>query len=141
MPIKNKKETVRRWVIGIWQNCDFRLMEELASEDYIYETPGRGELSNELFRDFVTKVQSGFQDFNITIDFQIQEGGIVVTRGTNRGTHRASFFGIDPTGNSIEASWVLITRFRDDLILKECEIYDVFATLLQLGAIESPFLL
>ena len=138
MSTENNKETVRRWIIGIWNSGDFGLIEELASEDYVYEAPSHGEIRGDAFRDFVAEVRSAFPDLNNTIESQISEGEIVVTRGTTRGTHQGPFGQLAPTGKSVSVPWVFFTRFQDGRILEDWEIYDGLGMMTQLGMELKP---
>jgi steroid delta-isomerase-like uncharacterized protein len=138
MPTESNKEIVRRWITGIWNHGDFGLIDELASEAHVFGSPGHGELRGEGFREFVTEVRSAFPDLNNTIENQISEGDIVVTRGITRGTHQGSFGAIAATGKSVAVPWVMFTRIQDGRILEDWELYDGLGMMTQLGVVSPP---
>lgn len=133
----NLKAIARRWILGIWDQADFQLIDELASDQYSYDAPGQGPMGSKAFRDFVTAVRTAFPDLQNSIDSQVAEGDIVVTRGTTRGTHQGAFAGLPPTGRSIAVPWVIFTSFANGRIVGDSEIYDVLGMMTQLGAIPA----
>lgn len=138
MSSEAKKETVRRWLAGIWDDGNTELLQELATEDYGYSYPGQDILQGEAFVGFVDSIRSAIPDLTNAIHEQVVDGDTVVTRGTTHGTHQGSFGDIGPSGNSIEVPWVMFTRMSDGRISKEWEIFDSLAFMTQLGAVPSP---
>jgi steroid delta-isomerase-like uncharacterized protein len=55
-----------------------------------------------------------------------------------RGTHRGDFFGLEPTGRTVELSVVIIVDFRDGRIAGERLYYDLASLLRQLGTRTIP---
>jgi hypothetical protein len=102
------KATARRWVLGVSDDGNLALLDELASPSYSYSAPVRPDLRGEAFKALVAEMQAGFPDKRNTIDYQIAEGRRVVTRGTTRGRHRGDFGGIAATGRQIAVPWVII---------------------------------
>ncbi len=137
MEVDAMKATVRRWILGIWDDGNFALMDELASPAYSYSAPGRSGLKGEAFKALVVEMRVGFPDKRNTIDFQIAEGNMVVTRGVTHGTHRGDFEGITATGRRIAVPWVIITEFGGGKIASDWEIYDVLAVMQQLGVMPA----
>ena|SRR5688572_22579664 len=133
-----QKATARRWISGIWDQGNLGLIDELAVSDrYIYQVPGQEGLRGQSFKDFVSTVRAAFPDLRNTIESQVGEGDLVVTRGTTRGTQRGSFAGIAPTGKSIEVPWVIFTSFQNGRIVADWEIYDALGMMTQLGALTA----
>ena len=132
------KETTRRWITEVWDNGNFALFEEMAAENYTFRLPRPDKTEKGGFRDLLGSFRSAFPDLNNTIEEQVVEGSVVVTRGTTRGTHRAPLGEIPATGRSVEVPWMMITRFEGDLIVEDREIYDEFGLMAQLGVIPGP---
>jgi predicted ester cyclase len=82
--------------------------------------------------------RSVFPDLDWRIDDLIAEGDKVVARTTMRGTHEGPFFGIPPTGRSVEMVGVHIMRIADDRIVEHWGSNDDLGLMRQLGAIPSP---
>jgi steroid delta-isomerase-like uncharacterized protein len=131
------KAIAKRWILGIWDQADFQLIPELASDDYSYDAPNQGPMGSEAFRTFVTALRTAFPDLQNTIESQVAEGDVVVTRGTTRGTHQEAFGGLAPTGRRIAVPWVMFTTFANGRIIGDSEIYDVLGMMTQLGAVPS----
>ena len=132
------KDLVRHWITGIWDNGDKDLFRELATDDYVYSFPGEAGLRGNAFLAYADSVRAAIPDLKNTIEEQIGEGDMVITRGTTRGTSLGAFGDIPPSGNSIEVSWVMFTRLEDGRITEEWEIFDTFAFMTQLGAVSTP---
>jgi steroid delta-isomerase-like uncharacterized protein len=132
------KDTTRRWITGIWDNGDLSLIEEMTAEGYAFRLPRPDTTGREAFPDLVNAFRTAFPDLNNTIEEQVVEGSIVVTRGTSRGTHQAPFGDLPATGKAIEVPWMMITRFEGDLIVEDREFYDEFGLMMQLGVIPEP---
>lgn len=138
MTSETQKATTRRWILGIWDKGEFGLIDDLAASDrYVYKVPGQESLRGQSFRDFVSTVRAAFPDLRNTIETQVSEGDLVVTRGTTRGTHRGSFLGVAPTEKTVEVPWVIITLFEGGRIAEDWEIYDGLGLMTQLGAIPA----
>src|SRR6266851_1937312 len=69
------------------------------------QPPGR-----ELYKQFIVRVRAAFPDFNATIEDQIAEGDLIVTRWTGHGTHQGTHMGILPTGNQMSVTGIVIYR-------------------------------
>ena len=54
--------------------------------------------------------RSAFPDVLFTVEDQIAEGNMVVTRWTARGTHKGVFRGIPPTGKHAMTTGISVTR-------------------------------
>jgi len=129
------KDVVRRWIIGTWDEGNVALLDEFATPNYVYRAPGDEELDGKALQEYSASIRSAFPDLNNTIEMQVAEGDVVVTRGTTRGTHEGSFAGIAPTGEQIALPWVFITRFENGRIAEDWELYDALGLMQQLGAI------
>jgi steroid delta-isomerase-like uncharacterized protein len=132
------KAMVRRWINGIWDQADFALFDELASDQYVYEAPGHGSMRGKQFQDFVLALRGSFPDLRNTIEEQVSEGNTVVTRGTTiTGTQRTAFGEIPSTGKAAAVPWVLFTAVEDGRIVRDWELYDALGMLTQLGVMPS----
>jgi steroid delta-isomerase-like uncharacterized protein len=79
-----------------------------------------------------------FPDLNVTVEDEIAEGEMVVTRWTIRGTHQGDLEGIAPPGQQIELEGITIHRIEGGKIVEEWERYDNLGMMQQLGAVPSP---
>lgn len=76
-----------------------------------------------------------FPDLEWRIDDLIAEGDKVVARTTMRGTHQGAFFGLPPTGKTVEMAGIHILRIADGRIAEHWGTNDDLSLMRQLGAI------
>jgi len=86
-------------------------------------------------KELVNFYRNAFPDLSNTIEEQIAEGNKVVTRGTTRETHQGPLGNIPASGKRIAVPWVMITRFDEEKIAEELEVYDALDFMQQIGAI------
>lgn len=132
------KETTQRWIHGIWDNQDLALLDELASPDYVYRVPGQEDVHADALPELLAGLHAAFPDLHNTIEQQVAEDGIVVTRGTTHGTNLGPYGEMEATGKTIALPWILITRFDQGRIVEDWELYNELTFETQLGIISSP---
>ena len=86
---------------------------------------------------FVTIYRNAFPDLHFVIEEQIAEGDVVASRWTGTGTQKGELGGMPPSGRSVNISGVATDRFRDGKVVESWGIFDQFAMLQQLGAMQS----
>jgi ketosteroid isomerase-like protein len=76
------------------------LVDELLAPDYVSHAPGEPELKRgpEDIKEVVRAYHSAFPDLTYTVEKQVAEGDMVVTRWTVRGTHQGELMGVPPSG-------------------------------------------
>ncbi len=79
-----------------------------------------------------------FPDTQITVEDQIAEGDLVVTRWTARGTHQGELMGVPPSSNRATVEGITINRIADGKIAESWANYDALGMMQQIGAIPSP---
>jgi predicted ester cyclase len=78
-------------------------------------------------------VRTTFPDFQLTIEAQIGEGELVVTRVTGRGIHQGTWLGISPRGTPIVVTGINIDRVLNGKIVEHWGEANTVGMLLQLG--------
>jgi predicted ester cyclase len=79
-----------------------------------------------------------FPDIQTTINDIVAEGDKVVTRWTNRGTHRAEWMGAAPTGRQVTYSGISIDRIASGRVVESWRTSDQLGLLQQIGAVSIP---
>lgn len=128
-----RKRTAKRWIHGLFDEANFDLIGELAADGWRYRANG-DVYDATTIQDFVRTLRTAMPDLNNTVEEQVVEGDVVATRGITRGTHQAALGEIGATGKSVEVPWMIFTRFENDRIVEDYEIYDEHGFLKQLGA-------
>jgi len=90
------------------------------------------------FSQLVSLYRTAFPDTNLTIEDQIAEGDLVVTRWTAAGTHRGELFGMPATGKQVKVTGIFIDRLADGKIVESWGEYDALGMMQQVGAIPAP---
>jgi steroid delta-isomerase-like uncharacterized protein len=96
------RELVERFYNVVWNKADEAEARKILSPDFRF----RASLGPELrgpggFIAYLRSVHAALQNFVCTIDEVIETADRAVARMSFRGTHRAKFFGVEPTGCEI----------------------------------------
>ena len=81
---------------------------------------------------------SAFPNMQTTIEEQIAEGERVLTRWTNRGTHKGVYCGVAPSGRQVEYGGMSIDRIEGGRVVANMGQADLLGLLEQIGAITLP---
>jgi steroid delta-isomerase-like uncharacterized protein len=133
------KTIARRALEEIWGGGSLDVVDELFADDYVVDTGGGMEplRGPEGVKQFVGAFRGAFPDQSITIEQQIAEGDVVVTRWTATGTHQGELMGIPATGRETTTSGITIHRIRDGKIAEAETIWDQLGLLQQLGVVPA----
>lgn len=116
-----------------------RTFDELVAADAVISTALPLEATGaQLLKEVFAMLLQAYPDLRIVVEDMIAEGDKVVARNTVTGTHRGSYMGIPPTGESVTYDEVFILRFAGGQIVQMWGLVDVLAQLRQLGAIPGP---
>ena len=104
--------------------------------------PSEFQLSREEIKQVVSQIRTTFPDLHYTIELQVAEGDMVVTRATARGTHTGeyrgtTYKGIPPTGKLVTWTETQIFRFVDGKIVEQLSNEDDLGRLQQVGALPT----
>ena len=112
--------------------------------DYPTDRPGSAEPQHglEAIKHFISHLSITFPDYHFTVEFQVAEGDLVVTRGTARGTHQGEYwdstFGdIPPTAKQVTWTETAIDRIADGKIVENWINEDALGRLQQIGALPT----
>jgi steroid delta-isomerase-like uncharacterized protein len=125
MPIEANKQLAHRIVEEMWNTRNLNVVDEVYAPDF-----GGGHAAS---RQFVADTLAAFPDLKITIQDQIAENDLVVTRYVMRGTHQGPFAGLLPTGKSFTITGIEMHRFADGKLVQLWNIPDLLGLLQQLG--------
>jgi steroid delta-isomerase-like uncharacterized protein len=89
------------------------------------------------FKQAVAGLRAAIPDLHLTIDEMITHGDKVWARMTARGTHRAPFMGVPPTGKSFTITVIDVCRLEDGKIVEHWGVPDRFALLHQIGGLPA----
>jgi predicted SnoaL-like aldol condensation-catalyzing enzyme len=113
------------------------LVDELLAPDYVSHAPGDPELSRgpEDIKEIVRAYHAAFPDLTFTVEKQVAEGDLVVTRWIARGAHQGEFMGVSPSGRRIEVSGMSMDRISGSRIVEHWNNWEALEMMEQIGAI------
>jgi predicted ester cyclase len=105
--------------------------------------PAEYQLSLEELKQVVSQFRTTFPDLHYTVELQVAEGDMVVTRVTARGTHTGeyrglTYKGIPPTGKQVTWTETQIFRIADGKLVEQWSNEDDLGRLQQVGALPTP---
>ncbi|HEY0603322.1 MAG TPA: ester cyclase [Herpetosiphonaceae bacterium] len=115
MSAEENKAKVRRYFEEALTNGDVSFIDDMVDPEEVvhgYDTD-LDDGGPEATKQFVAAMQAVFRDLRCTVDQQIAEGDLVMTRWTARGIHQGELLGVPGSGNPITVSGIIIHRFRD----------------------------
>jgi len=128
----------RRFYQEVWSQGKLDVLDELMAatfDDHDEPNPTDALEGLEHAKYTIMEYRSAFPDIHFTVEDQIAEGEMVVTRWTARGTHTGEFRGIPPTGKGAMTTGISITRVVSGKFVEGWTIYDVLGLLQQLGVV------
>lgn len=119
----------------VWNQGDLDAVDRFIAPDYVEHDPSVEEHLNgpDAYRRNVDSFRSAFPDLEVTIEDSVVEGDRIAMRQSFRGTHEGEFMGIEPTGNEIKSTSLLICRIEDGKIAETWVETDMLGLLAQLG--------
>jgi len=97
--VEEKNKALARRLMEAFVNGDLDTVEELLDSHFVDRSllPGQGS-SREGYKRSVTEFQAAFSCADVTIEYQIAEGDMVVTKVSTRCIHRGEFLNVPPNG-------------------------------------------
>ena len=133
MSAEQNKEVMRKFV----KATDRASQEVFLGQGFVLHQDHSTKDKDE-FLQHLAYFHTVFSDTYFTVEEQVAEGDVVVTRGIWGGIHSGDFQGLSPTGKQIAINAVLIDRIKDGKIIEHRSLFDMLAMMQQLGIVPSP---
>jgi len=134
MSAEANKALVRRWFEEI-DRLNAEIVDELLADDYVDHTPlpvpGLAPGREGVKQVFAMNVVA-FTDAYHTIDEQVADGDLVLTRLSAGAIHTGEFLGLPPTNKHVTMSGMVMHRLRDGKIAEHWAVIDALGLLGQL---------
>ena len=88
---EQNKAQVRRVIEDVYNRGDLGVVDKVAASDLVIHASSQEIRGREGAKQYVAALRAAFPDIHFTVEDQIAEGDIVVTRWTARGTHKDKF--------------------------------------------------
>ena len=115
MSAEENKAKVRRYFEEALTSGDVSFIDDMVDPEEVvhgYDTD-LDDGGPEATRQFVAAMQAVFRDLHCTVDQQIAEGDLVMTRWTVNAIHQGELLGVPGSGNPVTVSGIIVHRFRD----------------------------
>ena len=126
-----------RMALGVISSGDLAavhtMMEEFCTPDCAYHGMGEELSGHDGMKGLVTGFLTAFPDLTLTVEGQVEDGEIVVTRFVATGTNTGEFMGKPPTGKAMRMQAISMMRFVDGKIAEEWEEADLLGMMGQIG--------
>jgi predicted ester cyclase len=137
-PDRRPAETVRVLFSEAWNTGDVsRLTDEAVADSVLIHY--RGESTYQRLGDLESLIahwRAAFPDLEMELLDLVSQGDVVAARVRYSGTHRGTWFGIPPTGRSVEVDEMMFFRFESGRLVEAWEVDDQLTMRTQLGLID-----
>jgi predicted ester cyclase len=137
-------DVIERFFTEVWNGRDFAVLDQIVDESCVTHqlrsapepicSVSRGPAA---LRQHIEAWVTAFPDIHVTTDHRCVCGTEVVSWVTMRGTHRAPWQGIAPTGREVTIRTVTQHRVEDGRIVEDWVIVETLGLFQQLGLIRS----
>ncbi len=142
MSTQQNKAIARRAFEEGWNKRNYALADELVSADYVIHDPNAppgGWPGGPTGMKAIMKMYlEAFPDTHFTIEAQIAEGEMVVTRWSTTGKNTGSLMGMPASGKVATVTGIGIDRIADGKIAENWGQFDALGMMRQLGVIPEP---
>ena len=118
MSSKTNRALARRFIDECWNQGMVSIIDTLLAPGHVHHLPNGDIHGAENIKGLIVDVRTAFPDYVITIDDEIVAQDKVVFRWTARCTHLGDFYGLSPSGNSIEYTGIDIIRCANGRIVE-----------------------
>ena len=134
---ERNKRVVRRAFEEVYSQGQLEAIDEIVAPRFVAHSPSMEYWRPAGVKQFVAGLRAAFSGLHMTVHEQIAEGDKVVTRWTARGTHRGTFRGMPPTGESGSMTGIEIDRVVEGNTVECWTNADDPGLLQQLGAMQA----
>ncbi len=125
MSAESNREFIQRYAAALSRN---RKTPELVAQ-YVEDVA---------LQEHIALFEAAFPGYEFIVDDVIAEGDKVALRATFKGTHKAEFQGIAPTGRGVTLPVQIIYRLANGRITEHWLSVDSLSLLQHLGAVPEP---
>ena len=135
MVSEQQKDVIERYVTDVWCKGDLDAIDEVFTADRVRHGPDfEGNTEGAAGqKESVKLYRTSFPDLTVSIEAQVGEGDLVVTRWRATGTNSGPTMDVPPTGNSADVWGFFMHRFEGAKIAEEWAAWDTHGLLRPLG--------
>jgi len=128
-------KTIDRYTTDVWSKGDLDAVDEIFTADRVRHGPDFEGVSVGAagHKDLVALYRQSLPDLVLTVEAQVGEGDLVVTRWRARGTNLGPTLGVPATGRPCDIFGFWMHRFEGQRIAEEWVAWDTHGHLQQIG--------
>jgi steroid delta-isomerase-like uncharacterized protein len=128
---------IKRYFEEVWNNGKIEVLEEIIAPNYINHSPGMPNPPQgpEGLKPIVVAIRQAFPDLKYVIKNMVVSDEKIAVYTIMHGTHQGDFFGLAPTGKTIEVAQMQIERIENNKIVEHWRVTDDLSLMKQLGQI------
>ena len=131
---ESNKQVSRRFT-ELFGTDDGSRADEVLDSDVVFHGLADGDLHGiAATKGFIAAYRAAFPDARSSVEAQVAEGDMVVTRWRARGTHRGPLGELPPTGRAFDVGGITMERIADGRIVEVWVARDELGLLRQLAA-------
>lgn len=134
---EENKELVRRY-LNAFNNQDEDTISDFLAEDVVEYSIHAEQHGPQEVIEYLQSHFEMFPDYSGSTEAMIAEDDTVVVRYTASGTHSGEYHDVEPTGQQVEWTGIVIYRIEDDQIAEVWLEEDRLGLLEQLEAVDPP---
>lgn len=132
------KAVIAAFTTQVLNDKQLEALDRLVAEDFTELDPLPGQRQGrEGLKEILAVLFTAFPDMHWTIQEQVAEGEMVVTRFTWTGTHQGVFMGIGATGRKVSVKGVVMDRIVGGRMQESRILMDTLKMMQQLGVIPA----
>ena len=131
------KALSRRIFEEVWNQQNLSTADELIASNFVDHDPQSSVQGLESYKQFVRYYLTAFPDSHFTVEDEIAEGQMVVTRWTVSGTHTGNLGAIPATGRRISVTGISCGRVENGKIVEGWTNWDTLGMMQQLGVLSA----
>lgn len=131
------KELSRRIFEEIWNKQNLSAADEIIAPNFVDHDPQSSVQGLEGYKQFVRYYLTAFPDSHFTVEDEISEGQMVVTRWTVNGTHTGNLGAIPATGRKVSVTGISCARVENGKVAEAWSNWDTLGMMQQLGILSA----
>jgi steroid delta-isomerase-like uncharacterized protein len=138
--MSEENKALARRFFEAWNEGDLDAFDEVMAPDAVGhdpQDPFGAQTGPENAKQLASMYREAFPDVHFTVDEQIAEGDLVVSRWTATGTHEGELMGIPGTGKQSTITGISIDRVEGGQIVEGWTNWDTLGMMQQLGLVQA----
>jgi predicted ester cyclase len=131
-------KALARRAYAIMSGGDLDELDELMVPGFIDHDPEPDQAPGaEGVKEAFRRMRSGFPDMKLTPEAIYTDGDTLIARVRVTGTHNGEYFGIPPTGKSVDITGIDIVRLEEGKAVERWGVFDALNLMQQLGQVPA----